>query len=382
MAEMQKKGASHFAAMFNLEAAQQQAEDIQRKLDERGGRTAFFSPLKGTSVLRILPPGNESLLRRGLLGKLQYKHFLYWGGESKGIHLCGRNTDPERYESCPICVAYDKIEGVVPEDQLKRQRAKPRALFNAILRVCMDPGNAPQEQELFGKIVLLEGPSDLYNYVQTSIMNPQFGLWVDPYNGADLIVTRTGEGLDTRYSCSVKPGNWGPAASSVEETDKLLSDLIDLEKWTLLDDARLAKQVVAAELMVQWGRQFGPLSSDLGKGVTEGSLASLTQRVAQTPERRAASAASSPPPPPPPPPKSAPAKVVAPPNLAPSQPTPSAAVVQSPSQSGAPAIDPTTGNPVCYKQFGQRNPGCDAGNATDPQCAICAFALPCFFENA
>lgn len=361
-----------FDDLFDRTAAKKQAKEIKERQAKRGGFN-FWKPLKGTSVFRILPPGSEMMMSRGLMGKLVYKHFLFWDNTSHGIFTSGVLTDPEVYDYCPIQDALDRIEDAVPAEQFKRVKAKPRAFFNVLLRKALDPNDNPINEELWGKILLAETASGLYEFVHTAFNNDQIGFFVHPHEGADIIVVRVGEGIDTKYTYQVQPGKWTPVIGTIEETDKLCDKLPDLDRFTLLKEEVRKKQIAAAGEILKWGSRFGEVDESLGS--TDANLERLmgfSKGNGNEPGDDAAPSGED----------TTTAEKPAEPDKREEKP-----VEEKPAEAPPPAAaagQPEMGKnglPVCYEKFKDRNPEVTDNQPTDAQCRTCNFKLPCAIDS-
>ena len=357
-------GPKGFHDVFDRKSAKEREKAVRDRQSRRGGNFNFWKPPIGTSVFRILPPGSERLMSRGEMGKLVYKHFLRWDGKNQGIHICGMATDPDIYDQCPIDVALEQIESVTPKEMWKKQQSRPRGFWNVLVRRCAGPDNEIIEPEIAGKVVICDSPSGLYDFVQLGFNNPELGFFIDPYEGADIICTRTGKDLDTKYTYNLKPGKWTPIMETREETDELLAKLTDIDKFTRVTEDQLQKQIDAAKEILSWGRRFGAMDQKLN--LSEASLGDLmnaadppaSENGSTTTEAPTTEA-----------PKAEPEKREA----------PAAAEEREPSK-GGPETD-EKGMPVCSAQFHDKNPGSSNGKAQDPVCKACEFALPCSFEK-
>ena len=386
-----------FDDLFNRKAAKEQAREIKER-QARRGKFNFWKPKNGTSVFRILPPGSDKLMSRGLMGKLLYKHFLWWNGKSQGIFTSGILTDPEVYPYCPIQDALDRVEDVVPEEHFKRLRAKPRAFFNVLLRRVYDEHENETDKELWGKVLICDAPSGLYEFVTQASENPQIGFFVHPHKGADVIVIRTGSGIDTDYQYQVAPGDWSAIIpGDIEATDKLCDKLTNLDEFTLLKEKTRKDQIVAASKILEWAQQFGKFDGNLGStdvnlarlegfsrqtagdnvatedseegGDEQPAAASVSEQGAQNPQTQTTA------------PVQEPEKRDAPP---PQQSAPASPTTPTSSASASPGKGPPMGQsglPVCYNQFKQKNPGItDTKNTVDEMCKSCNFKLPCMLD--
>jgi hypothetical protein len=379
--------AQTFDDLFDRTASKKQAKEIKENQAKRG-TFKFWKPEIGTSVFRILPPGSHKLLSRGLMGKLVWKHFLYWDKESHGIFTSGALTDPDVYDYCPIQDALDRVQDLVPDDQFKRLKAKPRAFFNILLRKALDENDNPVSEDQWGKVLLCEAPSGLYEFVHTAFNNDQIGFFVHPHEGADVIVIRSGKGIDTNYSYQVQPGKWTPIIGTIAETDKLCEKLTDLDKFTVIKEEVRKKQIAAASDILKWAGRFGTV--DVGLGSTDANL----DRLISFAEGKGEEASSPPAPvadkPAEPDKRDATLTLVAPPTAAtpvpvtePPAPATPVPVTELPALAPAPAGAPEIGEngmPVCYSKFKERNPGAENNDPSDAQCQVCNFKLPCAID--
>lgn len=374
-----------FANLFNAQAAKEEVKRTKERSKKDGG-SGFYRPQNGTSVLRILPPGSEKLMSRGQLGAVVYKHWIditIDGKQIRGGYVSGIQTNPEIYNWCPIQEALYRIEEVVDKKASNKLRAKPTAYFNAFFRRLRDDdGNDVDVDVPTDRPIIAELKKSAYDNIQESVMNDDIGFFVDPYDGTDFLVTRTGQGLETRYSYAIKTGSWLPAISNPNSSDEeneaavdaMLEKLPDLEKFTYLRRSDAEKQVVVAKSILEWGSNFGDVDTDLG-----GDIEELIDRMGSSwkPEREeedfSKKARGSEP------------VVKVQTQTKKAEPAPNVEEkVEAPEPSEGegipPKIDSSTGSPVCFGDFSKRNGGStDIDNITDKQCAICDYNIVCAF---
>lgn len=184
----------------------------------RSGRNWFRIP-NGTSVLRILPPWSE----KGLVALPVYYHNIELKRDTftRWNWCCMSKTFGK---PCPICDALEKVResGVSTNEYEANTR-----IFYANAIVMNDPTYKNGEGTKPGTHVIVKLPYSVYTWIINQITNPMVGDITSIENGIDIFITREGQGLSTRYSCTFSPNGRTPVPSDILEN---IDDLYNIDE--------------------------------------------------------------------------------------------------------------------------------------------------------
>lgn len=261
---------------LNMDSLLQEEQENKLKQERRanGGRKKFnrdeniwYNLTEGSHQLRILPPGygDELFVPNGGFGMVVYDHWNPPGfkGEARdGKFRCPARSFPESGIECPICIAMSKLYDHCDDNNIGdaekkrligRHGLRGRAYVNAIVRDSNEQMNVDFKGETVSvpKIWSVGLPMSVYGFIRESAVrknakgNFLIGDFTDIEKGYDVIVSRTGEGLDTKYDVMFDPEGKSP----------------------LLDDENLSEAVQSS------GHNFGkmfkrPTDEDLQRGKT------------------------------------------------------------------------------------------------------------------
>ena len=182
------------------------AEEAVQKLPSGGNQ--FFKPCQKKNVVRFLPApvGRKNF-------KVYHKHFFQIGNERKNV-LCVK----QQYgEPCPVCSRAAKMRGSGNRTDASHARA-------------LDPTS-----QVYMNVVDMKNPEkgvqlwtmtpNMFKNIMAAFDNADVRNALDPVKGYNLVFTRVGEGLDTKYS------GFTLARESSELPDwrNVLSSQLDLE---------------------------------------------------------------------------------------------------------------------------------------------------------
>lgn len=197
-----------------------QFRDRLRGEFEHGQSTGDNFILKDRAAVRILPYTNESGEVRLL--KEAPVHF----GVTKGPVYCAAVSG----EYCPICDAVRQATASGDADEGKWAKScepRRRYLFNI---VNMD---MPAEQR---KVQVLQAPFSLKQAILSIYTDPEYeqAIFVE---GRDIILTKTGLGLDTEYGAKIR----------MQKTDfdkTITQEVFDLDQYVVLEDPEMLKSLL------------------------------------------------------------------------------------------------------------------------------------------
>jgi hypothetical protein len=195
---------------------------IADALADLGGGN-FFKPIEGQkNVVRILPPYNDS-------GKYFFEAKLHYGFKQGGKTISIPHVPGGYIEKKLNALASEGEEG---SKLAKRYGVRTKFYVNVIDR-------ATGQVKIWGfSKKIMQALNSFYKDDEDG------GMFDDPESGYDVIIERTGKGLDTKYEIrfKVKPT---PAIPAGEEAP----ELFDLE-------AETSKEFTAGELKEIWAETF------------------------------------------------------------------------------------------------------------------------------
>lgn len=154
----------------------------------------YWNPKEGKNVIRILPAWTTKGVHAG---KFFFRAFLHYGFRAEGrgrAYPCLQMFD--EHAACPACEFIDvlKEEGSEESTNLSRRlRRQARYYVNLIDR------RTPTEVKIYG--MRRRQMQTLRGYLQ----DPDYGDVTDPKEGRDVIIDRTGAGLQTQYEIRIRP---------------------------------------------------------------------------------------------------------------------------------------------------------------------------------
>lgn len=179
----------------------------QHEKDSQG--RSFWKPEDGRNRIRILPPKGDD----GEFSKEVSRHF----NVAKFPMNCRKDLD----KKCPICDAVASLFATKDPGDMelaKKIRAKKQWVMNIV-----DVKNSDKKP-----LVFWSGPM-IYDQILSYFADDEWGDISDPKKGYDLIIEKTGEGLDTDYKLRTAKDS-----TELEDSKKLTkasSDLNDLVEY-------------------------------------------------------------------------------------------------------------------------------------------------------
>jgi hypothetical protein len=180
----------------NEAALASEKDALEKQANAWGNDAPMIYAQAGTTMLRILPPFDD----KGVFFSQITKHRVQVGGKRTEIFACPAE---EAGLPCAICVKGQEMTESKDEAQMKfaKENLRPRNQFLYNVLVHSGPadrkGNVPE----FGKVYVLETGVMVHRQIISLDQDPATG-WADitnPGNGVNLMIKRTGQGLDTKY---------------------------------------------------------------------------------------------------------------------------------------------------------------------------------------
>lgn len=177
----------------------------------------FYKPKIGKNILRILPEVGEMEFFYVSVGQ----HFI----SRSNRHFCPSFTfgDP-----CPICEFVSQL--YTAGDDASVELARKLGVRKQYWMNVIDRNN-----EIAGPQVWTPGPM-IFKQIAAIVMDPQYGdLLIDEEDGLDIVVERSGSGLQTSYNVLAKRETT-PLANDVAIIDQWMNTAMDLTPVQLTDD--------------------------------------------------------------------------------------------------------------------------------------------------
>jgi len=218
--------------MADRKDRQELLDVIRKKLaaESFGGGGNYWKAKAGRNVIRILPGVGE-------MGD------FFW--QDVGAHYVKSRNRPFTCrqftigEPCPICELVNDLynAGDADSKELASQLLRRKSYWMNII----DRSNEEAGPQIYTPGAMV------FKAVAGLVGDPDYGDIYDEYDGMDIIVTRTGTGLETRYDVNARPkrtplacivDNRGRETGEPDEDllDKWLEAAVDLTPMELSDD--------------------------------------------------------------------------------------------------------------------------------------------------
>jgi len=197
--------------------------DVQARMSETaktfGGQTAFWKCKEGRSIIRILPPvGNMESAFWQEVGK----HYIPGAEHSLTCPKFTAGLD------CPVCEYVDELYKA-GDDASKELAGKLRVSKQYWVNII------DRENEDAGPQVYTPGPS-VFKSIYGLVADPEYGDIYDPYEGWDLVISRTGQGINTEYEVQPRARGQRPLSEDEDTIDAWLDAAKDLSVVELSDN--------------------------------------------------------------------------------------------------------------------------------------------------
>lgn len=195
---------------LNIEALRKKMQEVNSR--RGGGNASFWSPKAGRNVIRILPAkeGQEFYAE----ARVRYNV----GPDKKMVTV---PLDSNK-ENCPIHEFVDSLfkTGDKEDEKLaKRMKASSRYYFNVIDR------SLEEGDENYGKVQVFGCGTTIFTDILGIIVDPDYGDITDKDQGFDIIITKSGSGLDTEYKTNARPKQ---TPIGIDDWEEQLADLAKL----------------------------------------------------------------------------------------------------------------------------------------------------------
>ena len=198
----------------------------------KGGNTKYWAPPsdeEGTFPIRILPPN-----RKGGETRFYFHHFTHWiernPYECLNQDLVDKDGNLHSAEECPICKFVGKLYKTAERGDEEWKLAgelsrKPRYVYRVVVRGSEDE-TVPKFYET-GKMI--------FELLYHLLTETDYGIIVDPKNGRDFNLTKTGKKRMARYEQSLPSANTSPIFKDVESLKKVLTNMDTMPYNSLIE---------------------------------------------------------------------------------------------------------------------------------------------------
>jgi hypothetical protein len=178
--------------MLDIEKLKQKLQDAKER--NRGGTSEFkfWTPQDGRNVIRVLPP------KPGTSDFYSEARVRYNVGPNKKMVTVNLDSNAK----CPIKEFVDVLykSGDKQDEALaKKMKATTRYYFNVVDKT-LEEGD-----ENYGEVMVFGCGTTIFTDILGIIVDPDYGDITDPKNGYDIIINKSGKGLDTEYKTNPRP---------------------------------------------------------------------------------------------------------------------------------------------------------------------------------
>lgn len=254
----------------------------QKDMAAKKSRQNTLKPQPGTHTYRIMPSwrgGDEKQFWHDFAA-----HFIKTpesGTKPAAVYVC---SDKTFGKPCEVCEAAKKLMAVSTNDDMTKQLKEALSAQRYLLNVLHLTGTEPE------KVQIMEVGTGVFEAICGLI--GEYGDITDLNEGTDIKITRTGTGLDTKYTVI-------PAAKSKPVPAKLMASVPNLDEFVAQENPAGETKALTAV-----GAIAGLLPSDTASPAKRGghpALAALSadvddaeyETVKPTPRAAASAAAAS-----------------------------------------------------------------------------------------
>jgi len=207
-------------------------EAIKKDHDNQRGNSLYWTPPRdkeGTFPIRILPP-----LKKKGENRFYFQHYTHWidgtSYECIDQELVDKNGNLHHAETCPICSFVKKLYKTAERGDEYWKTAgelsrKVRYVYRIIVR--------GSEDETVPKFY--ETGKTIFNILYHILTETDYGIIIDPINGRDFNLTKTGTGRRSRYDQSLPAANITPLFSDKEQMRLVLANAMNMDYSSLIE---------------------------------------------------------------------------------------------------------------------------------------------------
>lgn len=194
-------------------------------------RGVFWTPVVGANHIRILPPADYLTNPEATFFFDAVLHHGFKDEDARRRALPCLRYHSDSGEDCPACIVEEWVmaNGTPPQqDVVQNMQGRPRTYYNIIYR-----------QGEFPNVQIWGSSAKIRDDIIAQLDVPGFEGMLDPEEGNDIVLTRTGTGMQTRYrvdpmtkASSVGVPDWQTKAFDL--ADRLLIKISEAEMKTYL----------------------------------------------------------------------------------------------------------------------------------------------------
>lgn len=163
---------------------QESKENQQSNHKSQKSEITWYRIQDGRNVVRLLPPLPDEEFYVEV-----YVHYNM-GKDGRKQVVCPEHM---KGEACPVCEHIRQLEATKDEDNIKKAK-KMRPKLKYYYRVLAD-----------GEVQVMSTGKMVFEGILGVIVDPDFGDITDSETGRELIITRSGKGIDTKYTVNARP---------------------------------------------------------------------------------------------------------------------------------------------------------------------------------
>lgn len=228
----------------------------QKDMAAKKSRQNTLKPAPGKHTYRILPSwrGGDDKQFWHDFGM----HFIKTresGTKPAAVYVCSEKTFGK---PCEVCSSVEKLMAVSTDDDMTQMLKEAKSAQRYLMNVIHLTGPEPTKSQI------MECGNGVFEAVCNLI--EEYGDITDPTEGIDIIITRTGAGLETKYTVM-------PAAKSQPANTKALGEMANLDDFVSQENpAGETKALTAVGVIVG----LLPSASSAPKGKGHAALADLS----------------------------------------------------------------------------------------------------------
>lgn len=191
-------------------------EDLRKELNDietRSSRGPFFTCAEGRNVVRVLPTWAAGK-------KFFYKVYGHWVNAKRASYPC---LNKMKGQKCYLCEVVEDLREAGDRKRANQLASSVRYFMQIIDRKNPDAG-----------VQVFNAGSTIFKGIGLLLDDPDWKDLLDLEKGSDVVIDRTGQGLDTDYP-STRPRK-DPSPAGVTK-----GDLLDLEKivtWSTYEEMK------------------------------------------------------------------------------------------------------------------------------------------------
>lgn len=226
----------------------------QKDMAAKKMRSATLKPANGKHTYRVLPSwrgGDDKQFWHDY--SMHFIKTVESGDKPAAVYVC---VDKTYGKPCEVCDAIKKSMAVSADDAMTKRLKEAQSAQRYLLNVLHVTGPEPT------KVQVLELGQTAFEAL-CGMIN-EYGDITDVAGGKDIIITRTGTGLDTKYTVM-------PAANNAPVPPKALTELVNLDEFVAQENPAGETKALTAV-----GTIIGLLPSASAPGVgSKNALASI-----------------------------------------------------------------------------------------------------------